>query len=907
MCSRFPFIDFEIVDKMVKFTSSLQDAVMIHRTFGQAGSPWEFNLRDVFRWCELMVSESRTTFGDAGEFVDAIYIERFRTETDRVMARDLFSSCFGVPVPKVVPMFNVSKEDLTIGNAIVPRQEKPNDTPLQGDEPAFIRTLLRPFETIGRCMRLNWPCLLVGPSSSGKSNMIRLLCEATNNQLEEVALTPSSDVSELLGCFEQIDQLEMETKLTQHLHELYDGSCVELCGGDDEIDVLKKINQRFDIFAKRIRHGNNNTGSPFGHDEDFILNVVELLGNFETAISLSHSFCRGFQSRVEAASSVISQIREINRSNTTKSEGGHFRWVDGLLVKAMLKGKWLHLENVNFCSSSVLDRLNPLMESDGELVLTECGAFEGDETSDTGSRVIVPHPNFRLILSMNSISGDVSRAMRNRCIEVCLMDNVETGNVIDTRGNETFATVSTMDALDALHEVGIKSASVAYFMLETHYHECRHSAEMGGEQPNIHDLKQWGRVTCSLIARGFQYARALQSGYQLAYGAHETSTIDALHEKIRCAFDANKPCALMPPVSFRKMWLLNPLHAKIAEDLRIISHLLDGNFLQRNQNFFPLGLNFIHNDLANSASPEFSHRLSKYCLSAVKSVANLPLLLNCLLARFASKATNYDISQRVDFFKNSDFEGPLKIMLEYLENSTRSLNEGTEVDIAPLARLVSSRLVQVAEEAITYEHIQKRQAQELLNIYELSVMEVSFLLSNGLIERGSVKCPVTPTIFLLFEALDSVVWARWRASRPFSNLALTSIEHLLITRDRFWRCMSTSPFLKSSSAAFFSFDESGFFVNWRWFNKALQSFFNTCIEPILEGSDNEFLTLRNTLRKLDLIVGAITDALREITGATGVYSDTLWKKAGHPLVPILAKHSSTILNLKVCFRQYLLN
>jgi len=59
--------------------------------------------------------------------------------------------------------------------------------------------------------------------------------------------------------------------------------------------------------------------------------------------------------------------------------------VDGILVSAMEKGYWLHLKNVNFCPSSVLDRLNPLMESDGELILTECGVHDSLDIKERGT------------------------------------------------------------------------------------------------------------------------------------------------------------------------------------------------------------------------------------------------------------------------------------------------------------------------------------------------------------------------------------------------------------------------------------------------------------------------------------------------------------------------------------------
>ncbi|GMT00594.1 hypothetical protein PENTCL1PPCAC_22768, partial [Pristionchus entomophagus] len=61
------------------------------------------------------------------------------------------------------------------------------------------------------------------------------------------------------------------------------------------------------------------------------------------------------------------------------------------------------------CSSAVLDRLNTSLESGGSLVLSESrGDFQP----------IYPHPDFRVILSMDSSEGEISRAMRNRSVEI---------------------------------------------------------------------------------------------------------------------------------------------------------------------------------------------------------------------------------------------------------------------------------------------------------------------------------------------------------------------------------------------------------------------------------------------------------------------------------------------------------
>ncbi|KAK1020130.1 AAA ATPase midasin, partial [Friedmanniomyces endolithicus] len=91
-----------------------------------------------------------------------------------------------------------------------------------------------------------------------------------------------------------------------------------------------------------------------------------------------------------------------------------FEWTDGLLVEALEQGKWLVLDNANLCSSSVLDRLNSLLEPDGLLIINEHTAADGSP------RIIRPHPSFRIFLTVDPRYGELSRAMRNRAVELYL-------------------------------------------------------------------------------------------------------------------------------------------------------------------------------------------------------------------------------------------------------------------------------------------------------------------------------------------------------------------------------------------------------------------------------------------------------------------------------------------------------
>ncbi|KAL3245170.1 hypothetical protein MRX96_018306 [Rhipicephalus microplus] len=91
---------------------------------------------------------------------------------------------------------------------------------------------------------------------------------------------------------------------------------------------------------------------------------------------------------------------------------GCFEWQDSVLVNSLQQGHWLMLKNVNLCAASVLDRLNGLLEPDGVLPLTEQGVV------GEALRVIKPHPDFRLIMTMDPKNGEISRAMRNRVVEI---------------------------------------------------------------------------------------------------------------------------------------------------------------------------------------------------------------------------------------------------------------------------------------------------------------------------------------------------------------------------------------------------------------------------------------------------------------------------------------------------------
>lgn len=114
-----------------------------------------------------------------------------------------------------------------------------------------------------------------------------------------------------------------------------------------------------------------------------------------------------------------------NAMQDSTNSTGAFRWIDSDLIKSIEDGSWVLIDDANNCPAAVLDRLNALVEPNGVMFLPECG---------DNSRIIQPHPEFRLILTYNNnavnnvtnsggVAGEISRAMRNRGTEIYILDN----------------------------------------------------------------------------------------------------------------------------------------------------------------------------------------------------------------------------------------------------------------------------------------------------------------------------------------------------------------------------------------------------------------------------------------------------------------------------------------------------
>ncbi|PNX86274.1 midasin, partial [Trifolium pratense] len=183
----------------------MHEETMLNQNFAKDGFPWEFNLRDVFRSCEIIEGAPKPL--EAHSFLNIVYIQRMRTAADRKEVIQVFKEVFKViPYINPYPRVQLNSDNLIVGNVAIKRNVTQFYTASSSQlliQPKICQSL----EAAALCVEHQWLCILVGPSCSGKTKLLRLLAALTGNVLNEVNLSSATDISELLGSFEQYDAL----------------------------------------------------------------------------------------------------------------------------------------------------------------------------------------------------------------------------------------------------------------------------------------------------------------------------------------------------------------------------------------------------------------------------------------------------------------------------------------------------------------------------------------------------------------------------------------------------------------------------------------------------------------------------------------------------------------------------
>lgn len=392
----FKNIPKNIIQQMVSFNDKINQEISTNITFARLGLPWEFNLRDIFRWCKFIQQNSSKEITDDVIYQGAnlVYIMRMRSESDRQIVKEIFQLVFGFKAIDAPIHVNIYPDYLQIGNSFIKRVYNR----FTQNKWTYRHEQARTIEALIKSISINSMVLLVGPSQSGKSSCVNILSRLAGIDLKVISVNSETDTIELLGGFDQNDVLR-DLLSIQELAEQMIWNFVSTTS----CDPSKTRNIRAVLKAwfkhKSVAYTNLKTHHDFTQHCDRMVKILTKIDTMKDSTIFKK----------------LEDLRKyvLNRQSLTSK--GAFQWIDSVLIDAVREGVWLLIDDVNLCSASVLDRLNGLLEPNGELILNEQGF-----TSGTIPR-IKPHPSFRLFLTINPKNGELSRAMRNRAIEICII------------------------------------------------------------------------------------------------------------------------------------------------------------------------------------------------------------------------------------------------------------------------------------------------------------------------------------------------------------------------------------------------------------------------------------------------------------------------------------------------------
>ncbi|KAI4254279.1 MAG: hypothetical protein LQ352_003178 [Teloschistes flavicans] len=392
------------------------------------GGPWEINLRDTVRWLELLSSPSDLLPASSAEdFVSILFQQRFRTDADVEIVLSLLKRHLPLIQSSRHRAIGMGADHVQIGLGFLPRHTT-FAAPACGHRTIPFPHL--PFiESIMLCVQQNWPCLLVGASRSGKTNLIRCIAGCVGADLVDFPMNADMDTTDLVGGYEQSDSQRETAAFMRHLKSYTRGYRLQTL-----------------MFSSNSKSALAELEYVLREDGAKVSEIVKMLRSI-----VDEDHLMGFETYLRKGMSILDKDLADNR--------GRFEWIDGILVRAMVEGKWLVLDNANLCSPSVLDRLNSLLEPNGVLNLAE------RHSADGSARIVKPSPAFRLFLTMDPQHGELSRAMRNRCIELFIpdLDVSPTSDSIDLSAGSTMTRFGQFQKISSFLQASIPDDFIRCF------------------------------------------------------------------------------------------------------------------------------------------------------------------------------------------------------------------------------------------------------------------------------------------------------------------------------------------------------------------------------------------------------------------------------------------------------------
>lgn len=408
--SEFQTISDRLVSAFLLFNQDMSDHTKI--TIPKSGR--QISTRDFFKWCaraiiDFDIKSQASALKVLQDAIDVFCCPYSNQEDALELARKI-STHLGIINHKAdyffkdyKPSMQLTPEHLVAGRVVLTRN---NNEFMRHVRYSFTRPSSVLLERIMCCIQLQEPVLLVGETGTGKTSCVQYLAHTIGQKLVVINMNQQSDSADLLGGFKPVDSKYIISPVRKEFEQIFcDFFKVEpnkkylanlaLCFNNQRwTDLIKLMTVSFEAAEKRL----------IKSLEDF----EKLKGSKDEEKINKYNREKVYLEKWRTVGVKLRKL-EVQLKHTNAMA---FAFIEGSLVKAVEKGYWVLLDEINLANAETLECLSGLLEgSQGSLCLLE----RGDKTP------VKRHPNFTLFACMNPSTDvgkkDLPPGLRNRFTE----------------------------------------------------------------------------------------------------------------------------------------------------------------------------------------------------------------------------------------------------------------------------------------------------------------------------------------------------------------------------------------------------------------------------------------------------------------------------------------------------------
>ena len=393
-----------------------------------------------------------------------------------------------------IGIINENSSTVQIGRAVIQRGLR---RPAPRKHFAYTKHSFEIIERAAIAVSQSEPLLLVGETGVGKTAAVQELARIAGRKLISINMSQQTEGGDLLGGFKPVEPISLAIQLEDDFDALF-----------EQTFSLK----RNEVFLKSVKRARR--GEKWAALAKYYKDAIQM-ANTKFSQLTSDNQDVGARKRPKRdmvgpglkakwnqfAAKVELFAQHIGR----KKRAFTFTFVEGILVRAIKRGEWVLLDEVNLAPPDTLDVLNSLLKDDATITISERGDVHP----------IKAHKDFRLFANMNPSTDigkrDLPHGIRSRFTEYFIRSLDE--DILDlTRMVEYHLNPVAVNDIHVSHDV-----ATLYIDIK-HLNDGYHLTDSQGSKPeySVRNLSRAMTFAIYMLSR-FELREVLFEGFSMCF------------------------------------------------------------------------------------------------------------------------------------------------------------------------------------------------------------------------------------------------------------------------------------------------------------------------------------------------------------------------------------------------------